>query len=223
MGAKVLRYAGLRIGMVVGALDPVFAAGYALTDWDVIVGLAVTASWAVPTVVLCAYALVRPDPAIRVLAVIAAAATGYGLVDAFSDVIPSDEWGPVTTVVDLALGLTITVLAVKRPRPAGIMLAVVAIVQLVGTVANIVLHETGTLPPGPGLVSPPVLVWMLLVGTLVVLSDDSSQHRPSTADTSMVGHRGASGRLGLRMAFRAPASWPDPGQKRSGQMSEDHA
>ncbi|MBD3947304.1 hypothetical protein [Nocardioides ganghwensis] len=131
----------------------------------------VTALWVVPTAVLSRYALRRPEPAARVLLVAAAAVTVFAVTDAFLDVVPSDEWGPVVTVVDLALVIAVSFLAVRRTGRAGMLLAGVALVQLVALVVNVVMHETGALPPGPGFANAGVVLWMLLVGALFLLAE----------------------------------------------------
>lgn len=186
MFARILRWTGLVLGVGVGLAGCVFAAGYAFTDWPLWVATAVTALWVVPTAVLSRYALRRPEPAARVLLVAAAAVTVFAVTDAFLDVVPSDEWGPVVTVMDLALVIAVSFLAVRRTGRAGMLLAGVALVQLVALVVNVVMHETGALPPGPGFANAGVVLWMLLVGALFLLAEPpgrgSSPGGPATPD-----------------------------------------
>lgn len=178
MFAKVLTWTGLVLGIGVGLAGGVFAAGYAFADWSPAVATAVTALWVVPTVVLSVYALRRPEPAARALLVAAAGITVFAVIDGFSDVIPSDDWGPVATVMDMALVIAVGFLAVRSTGRAGKLLTGVALVQLVGLVVNVVMHETGALPPGPGFVNPGVVLWMLVVGGLFVLAEAGEPGSP---------------------------------------------
>jgi amino acid transporter len=170
MLAKVVKWTGLVLGVGVGLAGGIFAAGYAFTDWPLAVATAATALWVVPMVVLSVHALRRPESARRVLLVAAAGVTLFAVVDAFFDVIPSDDWGPVVTVMDLALVVAVSFLAVRRTGRAGKLLVAVALVQLVALVVNVVMHETGVLPPGPGFANAVVVLWMLVVGALFLVA-----------------------------------------------------
>lgn len=165
MFAKALKWVGLTLGLGVGLAGLLFAAGYSFADWPLAVAMGVTALWVLPTT-LSTYSLRRPDPMAPVLLLAAVAITVFAVVDAFFDVIPSDDWGPVVTIMDMALVVAVSFLAVRRPGPAGRLLIGVALVQSVALVVKMVLHQTGALPPGPGLVNPGVVLWMLLVGLL---------------------------------------------------------
>ena len=103
----------------------------------------------------------------------------FAVIDAFLEVIPSDEWGPVVSVMDMALGVALSFLAVRRPGRAGKLLTDVALLQFVAIVVNVVMHETGALPPGPGLGNPLVVLWMLVVGVLFRLAE-TSERSPAT-------------------------------------------
>jgi hypothetical protein len=192
MLARVLKWTGLVLGVGVGLAGCVFAAGYAFTDWPLWVATAVTTLWVVPTVVLSLYALRRPAPAGRVLLGAAAAVTVLAVTDAFLDVVPSDDWGPVVPVMDLALVVAVSFLAVRRTGRAGMLLAGVALVQLVALVVNVVMHETGALPPGPGFANAGVVLWMLVVGALFVLAEPpergSSPGGPATPEADGAVH-----------------------------------
>jgi hypothetical protein len=179
MSAKVVKWSGLVLGVGIGLAGGIFAAGYAFTDWSPGVATGVTALWVVPMVVLGLYALRRPEPAPRVLLVAAAGVTLFAVVDAFFDVIPSDDWGPVVTVMDLALVVAVSFLAVRRTGRAGKLLVGVALVQLVGLVVNVVMHETGALPPGPGFANAGVVLWMLVVGVLFVMAEPPERGSPT--------------------------------------------
>jgi hypothetical protein len=184
MFAKTLKWAGVALGLVVGLAGCLFVAGYAFTDWSLWVAVGATALWVVPTAVLSAYALRRPESAARVLLSAAVGITLFAGVDAFSDIIPSDDWGPVTTVMDMALVIAVSFLAVRRPDRAGKLLTGVALVQFAALILTVVMHRTGALPPGPGFANPGVLLWMLLIGALFFQS--STWERTSPAG----GHRG---------------------------------
>ena len=179
MFAKTLKWAGLALGLGVGVAGCLFAAGYAYTDWPLGIATGATALWVLPTVVLSVYALRRPEPAARGLLLAAVGITVVAGVDAFSDVIPSDDWGPVATVMDMALVIAVSFLAVRRPGRAGKLLTGVALVQFVALVVNVVMHETGALPPGPGFANAAVVLWVLLVGALFMLAAAWDQTSPA--------------------------------------------
>lgn len=179
MFAKTLRAAGLALGLGVGLAGCVVAAGYAFTDWSLGIATSATALWVLPTVVLSVYALRRPEPAARALVLTAVGITVFAVVDAFSDAIPSDDWGPVATVMDMALVIAVSFLAARRPGRAGRLLTGVALVQFVALVVNVVMHETGALPPGPGFANAGVVLWMLLVGALFLLAATWEQTSPA--------------------------------------------
>lgn len=179
MLAKTLRWAGLALGLGVGLAGCLFAAGYAFTDWSPGVATGVTALWVLPTVTLSVYALRRPEPAARWLLAAAVGITVFAVIDAFSDVIPSDDWGPVTAVMDMTLVIAASFLAVRRQAWAGKLLTTVALVQLVAFVVDGVVHESGALPPGPFFANAAVVTWLLLVGVLFVLGPASDAPRPA--------------------------------------------
>lgn len=83
-------------------------------------------------------------------------------------------------------------LAVRRTGRAGMLLAGVALVQLVALVVNVVMHETGALPPGPGFANAGVVLWMLVVGALFVLAEPpergSSPGGPATPEADGAVH-----------------------------------
>lgn len=189
MFAKTLKGAGLALGLGVGLAGCLFAAGYAFTDWPLGIATGVTALWVLPTVVLSVYALRRPEPVTGVLVLAAVGITVFAVIDAFSDVIPSDDWGPVATVMDMSLVVAVSFLAVRRPGRAGKLLTGVALVQFVALVVNVVMHETGALPPGPGFTNTAVVLWMLLVGALFLLA--ATWEQTSRADGH--GAQGAGG------------------------------
>ena len=181
---KVMKWAGLALGVGVGLAGCLFAAGYAFTDWPLGLATGVTALWVVPTAVLSVYALRRPEPAARVLLCAAVGVTAFALIDAFFDVIPSDDWGPVATVMDMALVIAVSFLAVRLPGRAGRLLVGVALVQLAALVVNVVMHETGALPPGPGFANAGVVLWMLVVGALFLMAQTPGHRGQATSSKS---------------------------------------
>lgn len=178
MSARTLRWAGLALGLGVGLAGCLFAAGYAFADWPLGIATGVTALWVLPTVVLSVYALRHPEPAASVLLLAAVGITLFAVIDAFSDVIPSEDWGPVATVMDMALVIAVCFLAVRRPGGAGKLLTGFALVQFVALAVNVVMHETGALPPGPGFANAAVVLWVLLVGAMFMLAATGEQTSP---------------------------------------------
>lgn len=132
--SRILRLIGFWLMAVTSAFIAAFAVGEALDDPGGWAAVGLIALWLVPLVLLCALAWWRPDPAVRVLAVLAAGVVGlsvwFALVPgAWRDL--ENQHGPVRVFVVWAVAAAVAVLGLKRTRVAGILLLVVGLAPLV--------------------------------------------------------------------------------------------
>ncbi|MGN6129286.1 MAG: hypothetical protein ACTHOK_03005 [Nocardioidaceae bacterium] len=140
------------------------------------------------------FALLRPEPAGRVLVVVTAVVLAGSLADAVVSIVPRDAVGPVAAVAVFALGVAQAFLGLHRQVLAGTLMVVTGVVQLAATVAGVAVHagpHGQGVPPGgvPGVgallggSSGVVVVPLLLVGALFLLAGALAPHpeRPGPA------------------------------------------
>lgn len=141
--STLIRYLAFGLIALFGFVGAAFIVGETAADpggWQAAVLITL---WLVPLVGLSVFALRRPDPAIRLLAACLAVAATVAVVDAATQLIPSDEWGPVVTIAMFAVGIPIGFLGLHRPRPAGLMLVIAGVVQGVALAIDIAVREGG--------------------------------------------------------------------------------
>jgi hypothetical protein len=178
--ATVMRGLAFTLTVLLGVLGTLFVAGEALADPGGLAGGLLTALWVLPMVALSVLARRRPSTASRVLTLVTWTVAGFTVVDSLVGAVPADGWGPVTAVLTLAVGVALGFLGLHRPGRAGRLLLVLAGTLLVATVGNMVMHQTGLLPPGPGLgaSSGVVALPLLVVGGLFLLAEPSPDRTP---------------------------------------------
>lgn len=103
--------------------------GETIDDLGVGPGLAMLGPWLLAAIALLTLAVARPDLTLRVLAILAIVPIGFGI---WSAVDPSgfgawlDGAGPLNLVASYLLITTATVVALRRPRSAGLWILVIA-------------------------------------------------------------------------------------------------
>ena len=171
--AKVLRYAAFTLMTLFGLVGGLFVAGYAFEDLGGWTAAGLTALWVVPLVGLSVFAVLRPEPAARVLVWVTAAVAVSTLADSAFGVVPRDAWGPVAAVTVFALGVALAFLGLRRAGLAGLLMIVTGLAQLLATVVAVAVHEADE---GPGMrallgtSSGVVVMPLLLIGALFLLS-----------------------------------------------------
>jgi hypothetical protein len=178
--AKVLRYTAFTSMALFGLLGGMFVAGYAFEDLGGWAAVGLTALWLVPLVALSAFALVRPEPAAPVLVGVTGAVALFSLADSAFGIVPRDAWGPVAAIAVFAAAVALAFLGLHRARLAGLLMVVLAVVQLAATMLGVAVHGAGE-GPGPGALlggsSGVVVVPVLVVGALFLLAG-SLDHEP---------------------------------------------
>ena len=176
--AKTLRYAAFTLMVLFGLLGGLIVAGYAFEDPGGWTAVLMTAGWVLPMLGLVGYALVRKAAAGPVFVAVTALVALATVLDSLWEVVPRDDWGPVLAIGVFSLGVALAFLGLYRARLAGLLLVLLALVQLG---ANILLHTVhGGLAEGPGLAavlggsSGVVVLPLLLVGVLFLASGSAA-------------------------------------------------
>ena len=138
----VVRGAGVTWMLLVGLMGGAFIVGATLDDPGGGTAVVLTTGWLVPLVALAVLAVRRPVTAEWVYVAATLLVAGFTLADAGLDIIPRDDWGPVTTIAVFALGVALGFLGLRRPATAGLMLVGLAAVQL-GAVVLSRIHDEG--------------------------------------------------------------------------------
>lgn len=187
--AKTLRYVAFGLMALFGLLGSAFVIGETFMDPGGWPAFWVSCLWVVPMLGLSVFALRRPEKAGRVLPVVTAVVLVLVIVDALFGVVPRDDWGPVAAVAVFALGVALGCLGLHRPGQAGLLMVVVAVVMLVAVIGNVVMHQTGALPPGPGLggSSGAVVMPLLVVGVMFLVAA-ALAHEPVQPRSSQPSH-----------------------------------
>lgn len=138
--ARFTRRFGLWSLVVIETLVALFVVGETMDDPGGAKGAGLVAAWLVPALLLAALAWLRPDPAVMVLGILAAASVTIGIVDtAWPKLLrdAQDTWGPFIGVIGLATGIAVTVLAFKRLQPAALLLLMLGVIPAVaGMIGN---------------------------------------------------------------------------------------
>lgn len=172
--AKVLKYVAFTFMVLFGVLGGLFVAGYAFEDpggWDAVL---MTAGWVLPMLALVVYALVRKDAAGPVFIAVTAFVGLSTVLDSLLSVVPRDEWGPVLAISVFSLGVALAFLGLYRSSLAGLLMVLLAVVQLAAVVLLHLVH--GNLSEGPGLgamlggSSGAVVMPLLVIGLLFLIA-----------------------------------------------------
>jgi hypothetical protein len=171
--SKVLRYVAFTLMALFGLLGTLFVAGYAFEDPGGWAAVAMTVAWVVPMVALAVFALRRPEAAEPVLVGVTVAVGLFAVLDETLDIIPRDDWGPVTAIVVFGAGVVLAFLGLHRAKIAGVLMTGLALTQLLAIMAGVAIHETGD-GPGPGAMlggsSGVVVLPLLVIGGLFLLA-----------------------------------------------------
>lgn len=130
---RILRYAAAVILLLVAVLGGVFAAGYAMDDMSTLFVTVAVAAWVVAAGGLGWLALRGTDVAVPTLLAVTVVVAAVAVVDARFDLFVRDERGPVMTVAILALMVPLALLGLRRATAAGLMLLLIATVQLLSS------------------------------------------------------------------------------------------
>lgn len=126
-------------------------------------GLALTAAWLLPMLLLCVLAYFRPSVAVPVLAVAACVPVVLGALELW-DYARWQAWeertGPVSLVLALVVAAAAAVVGLSRPTAAGILMLVVAVVPV--ALAAIGAGADWLRPVSIGLVLAPVVASAVL-------------------------------------------------------------
>lgn len=172
--ARVLKWIAFTFMVLFGLLGGLFIAGYAFEDpggWDAVV---MTAGWVLPMLALVAYALVRKEAAGPVFIVVTAFVGLSAVLDSLLSVVPRDDWGPVLAISVFSLGVALAFLGLYRTSLAGLLMVVLAVVQMAGMVLGQLVR--GGFADGPGLgamlggSSGVVVLPLLVVGVLFLFA-----------------------------------------------------
>lgn len=145
--ARGLRYTAFTLMAIVGAFGALFIAGELFNDPGGAVAVALIALWLVPLLALAAAAWWRPDRAAPWFVGATVLVATFALLDAALELVPRDQWGPVTTIAVFALGVPLAFLALRRPLLGGLLLVVAALAQLAAGLVTFAGHGDG---PGAG-------------------------------------------------------------------------
>jgi hypothetical protein len=170
---KALSYAAFAVMALFGLLGAMFVAGEAFDDPGGWAAIAMTASWLVPLVALCVFAVLRPESAGPVLVAVTALVVGFTLADSAFGIIPRDDWGPVAAIAVFALGVALAFLGLRRAMLAGVLMVVAGLAQFAAALLVIAVRTTGEGPGPRGMLggsSGVVIVPILVAGFLFVLA-----------------------------------------------------
>jgi hypothetical protein len=164
-GDRTARYVVFAVTVAVLGLFATFVVGEALVDPGGTEALLLSAAWVVPAAALSIFAVLRPRAAAPVLLVLVLAVAVLEVGDAFVDVVPEEDIGPVGLVVGLAVAIPLAFLGLRRAVQAGWLLVVLG-----SSLALSVLVESMSVG-GPRPTAVVVAVPFVLFGGMFVLSD----------------------------------------------------
>ena len=170
---RIARYTVFGLMMVFLALGAAFALGETFADPGGTSAVLMAASWVVPAVGLSIHALGRPDEAQRVLRVVTAVVAAFVVLQSVTDLVPSDEVGPVATLAAFATSVPLAFLALHRAGAAGTMLLVLGLALALGAVVG-----------APAGSATAVAAPLLLFGMLFMATDTGSHGHHSVPPTA---------------------------------------
>lgn len=134
--ARILRYAVLALLALAAVGAGLFGAGSAFTDLPPVTAALLTLAWVVPLVGLSVLAWHRPDEMVLWLALAVLLVLTFGRVEPFLDLVP-ESFGPVVAMATVAVLVPLGVLGVHRALPAGLLLATLGLVPVLGMVVGL--------------------------------------------------------------------------------------
>jgi hypothetical protein len=126
----IAKYTAFGLIALIALFGGAFLIGETLMDPGGAPAVALAVSWTVVTLALTVYAIWRPDPATRLLAVLAILVAVFIVVDLVFHVVPRDEIGPVGAASALAVAIGLGFLGLRRPAPAGRLLLLVGVASV---------------------------------------------------------------------------------------------
>lgn len=133
--ARVLKYLGFAVVVLVGVAGAVFAAGYAFEDLEPVLAASLTAAWVAPMTALSVIAARSPQSSAPWLVALTAIAVVLAPVVTYLDLVP-EEAGPAVTIGLLALAVPAAFLGLHQATTSGLMLVMLAAGQLGAAVAG---------------------------------------------------------------------------------------
>lgn len=164
---KLLQYAAFGLLVVFAVFGSAFVIAEAATDPGGVSAVLLSASWVVPMVALAGYPWWRPDPAARVLTVVAALVASLVVLDVVADIVPDDEIGPVGSIAAFAVAVALGFRGLHRAALAGWLLLVGAS-TLAGVLAKV--FEAGAGAQGAGGSAGAVAIPVLIIGGLFLFA-----------------------------------------------------
>ncbi len=182
--SKVLSAVALVVLLLMSLAGSLFAAGYAFSDlplWQPILG---SLLWLAIAVGLTFVVLRFPEVAVQVMLAVTAVVALLIVLDGTLGIFRRDELGPVATVLLLAVLVPLAFLGLRRPVLAALMLATLALVQLLG--AGLIRSGVGDDAPfvallrgSSGIVVLPTLLAAALFLVAGLLAHDSWRLHPA--------------------------------------------
>ena len=176
--AATARYIAFGLTVLLAVVGGAFLIGETLMDPGGASTVALAVAWSVVTVVLAVSAVWRPEPATRILTVLALLVAALIVVDLVFRVVPRDEIGPVGSASALAVVVGLGFLGVRRPAEAGRLL-------LVTGVAAVGAGGSGVALAGPVLA---------IAGLFLLAAGWGSHRRTGSGPRNLPGPRGPVGR-----------------------------
>ena len=172
--ARVLTWIAFSLMVLFGLLGGLFVAGYAFEDpggWNAVL---MTAGWVLPMLALVVYALVRKEAAAPVFIAVTVFVGLSTVLDSLLTMVPRDSWGPVLAIGVFSLGVALAFLGLYRTSLAGLLMVVLAVVQVAAMVLGQLVR--GSLAEGPPLSamlggsSGVVVLPLLVIGVLFLFA-----------------------------------------------------
>lgn len=108
-------------------LASAFAIGAIVDDPGGTTAAVVILAWLLPAVALSVYAFLRPARAEQVLMVVTGVVVAFIVVQALTDMVPTDDVGPVGTLAALVVSVPLAFLGLHRAAMAGKLLLAVGL------------------------------------------------------------------------------------------------
>ncbi|SDL25186.1 hypothetical protein [Tessaracoccus oleiagri] len=182
--SKVLSAVALVVLLLMSLAGSLFAAGYAFTDLPLWLPILGSLLWLAIAVGLTFVVLRFPEVAVQVMLAVTAVVALLIVLDGTLGIFRRDELGPVATVLLLAVFVPLAFLGLRRPVLAALMLATLALVQLLG--AGLIRSGVGDGAPfvallrgSSGIVVLPTLLAAALFLVAGLLAHDSWRLHPT--------------------------------------------
>jgi hypothetical protein len=172
--ARVLKWIAFSLMVLFGLLGGLFVAGYAFEDPGGWTAVLMTVGWVLPMLALVVYALVRKEAAGPVFIAVTVFVGLSTVLDSLLTIVPRDSWGPVLAIGVFSLGVALAFLGLYRTSLAGLLMVVLAVVQVaamvLGQLVRGSLAEGSPLSAMLGGSSGVVVLPLLVIGVLFLFA-----------------------------------------------------